>query len=161
MKDVTQLEALKDNVVIDNIKELNKSLDKIEEGNIITYTNWINEIVILLPASIFCYHFEYFLDDSTIADEELEDSDNSEDDNSIDEEGRLEDPEQDEDSPMEDEDKIEDPELNEDSIDDLSNMDRYSAPPPAPPGHKGAPPIPGQNIKVHAKKSEYLDQINF
>ena len=102
--------------------------------------------------------FKYFLDDSTIADEELEDSDNSEDDDSIDEEGRLEDPEQDEDSPMEDEDKIEDPEQDEDSIDDLSNMDRYG---PPPPGHKGAPPIPGKNIKVHAKKSEYLDQINF
>ena len=81
-----------------------------------------------------------------------------EDDNSIDEQDRLEDPEQDEDSPMEDEDKIEDPEQDEDSIDDLSNMDRYG---PAPPGHKGAPPIPGKNIKVHAKKSEYLDQINF
>ena len=103
--------------------------------------------------------FKYFLDDSTIADEELEDSENSEDDKSIDDEDSLKDSEQDEDSPMEDEDKIEDPEQDEDSIDDLSNMDRWE--PPAPPGHKGAPPVPGKNIKVHAKKSEYLDQINF
>ena len=117
---------------------------------VISYTNLKN--VILLPASIFCYHFEYFLDDSPIADEELVDSDDLEDDKSIDDEDRLEDPGQDEDSPMEDDDKIEDPELNEDSIDDLSNMDRWE--PPAPPGHKGAPlgpkgapPIPGAGKK--------------
>ena len=98
-------------------------------------------------------------DDSIDEDDRLEDSDDLKDENSIDEEDRLEDPEQDEDSSMEDEDKVEDPELDEDSIDDLSNMDRWE--PPAPPGHKGAPPTPGKNIKVHAKKSEYLDQINF
>ena len=139
-------------------------------------------ILLLLPDSNFCNHFEYSIDNSPIADEELEDSDDLEDDdsideddrledsddlkdeNSIDEEDRLEDPEQDEDSSMEDEDKVEDPELDEDSIHDLSNMDRYVKP-PAPPGHKGAPAppgIPGKNIKVHhAKKSEYSAQINF
>ena len=94
--------------------------------------------------------FKYFLDDSTISDEELEDSDNSEDDKSIGDEDSLEYSEQDDDSPMEDEDKIEDPELNEDSIDDLGNMDRWE--PPAPPGHKGAPPMPGAG----KKKSEYF-----
>merc|ERR1711899_442236 len=122
LKDATQLEALKDNVVEDNVKEPNESLDNIEE------------------------------DDSPIADEELVDSDDLEDDKSIDDEDRLEDPGQDEDSPMEDDDKIEDPELNEDSIDDLSNMDRWEPPAPpghkgAPLGPKGAPPIPGAGKK--------------
>ena len=155
LKDATQLEALKNNVVEDNIKELNESLDKIEEGNILSYLDFIYQLNNwhCNPSSWFYFLliiFKYFLDDSTIADEELEDSDNSEDDKSIGDEDSLEDSEQDDDSPMEDEDKIEDPELNEDSIDDLGNMDRWE--PPAPPGHKGAPPMPGAG----KKKSEYF-----
>ena len=44
LKDATQLEALKNNVVEDNIKELNESLVKIEEGNIISYLDFIYQL---------------------------------------------------------------------------------------------------------------------
>ena len=79
-----------------------------------------NDIVIFLVACTFC-NFISFPDDSTMDDEEIENTDLEED--SIDEEDRLEDPELEDDS-IDEEDRLEDPELDNDSIDDLSDMDR-------------------------------------